>query len=59
VKLVVYDVMGREVRTLVKERQNTGSYNVQFDGSNLASGIYFYTIEMGNYTATRKMLLIK
>ena len=64
VKLTVYDVMGREVRTLVNEKQNAGSYNVEFDGTNLASGVYFYNLSAntpagGKFTETKKMLLIK
>jgi hypothetical protein len=51
--------MGREVRTLVNEKQNAGIYNVQFDGTNLASGTYFYTIKADNFTETKRMLMIK
>ncbi len=59
VSLKVYDVMGREVQTLVKERLNAGTYNVYFDGSGLTSGVYFYKMTAGNYTETKRMLLIK
>jgi hypothetical protein len=59
VKLVIYDVLGREVQILVNEEMAAGSYNAQFDGANLASGIYFYRIEAGNFTALKKMMLIK
>jgi hypothetical protein len=65
VKLVVFDILGREIQTLVNEKQNAGSYEVTFNarqpglGSNLSSGIYFYKLQSGNYTETKRMLLIK
>ena len=59
VKLYVYDILGRIVKSLVNEKQEAGYYRVGFDGSNLASGIYFYRIQAGSYFETRKMLLIK
>lgn len=59
VKLVIYDALGREVVTLVTEQQNPGSYEVEWDGSNEPSGVYFYQLNTGNYSQTRRMLLIK
>ncbi|MCC6865484.1 MAG: T9SS type A sorting domain-containing protein [Ignavibacteria bacterium] len=59
VKLVVYDALGREVKTLVNEFKNSGVYSVNFDASSLSSGIYFYKIEAGSFTETKKMLLVK
>jgi hypothetical protein len=59
VTLKVFDVLGREVSTLVDEYRNAGRYEVEFDGSNLASGIYFYKIQAGEFVQTRKMILIK
>ncbi len=59
VRLVVYDIMGREVAVLVNEMLSAGSYRVRFDGSSLSSGIYFYRLISGEYTRTNKMLLIK
>jgi hypothetical protein len=59
VRIVVYDVMGREVQTLVNERMNAGTYEVKFDGSGLPSGVYFYKMVTENFTETKKMLLIK
>jgi hypothetical protein len=59
VKIVVYDAMGKEAALLVNEHKNAGTYNVDFNASNLASGVYLYRIEAGNYTDTKKMLLIK
>jgi len=51
--------MGREVQTLVNEQLAPGTYEVTFDGSNYSSGIYFYIITAGDFSETRKMLLLK
>jgi hypothetical protein len=59
VQLKVYDVLGNEVATLVNEYRSAGSYAVEFDASKLSSGIYFYKLQAGNFTATRKMVLIR
>lgn len=59
VKLVVYDVRGREVQTLVNESLKPGTYEVSFDGSSLTSGVYFYRLITNGYTQARKMLMIK
>ncbi len=59
VKLAVYDVNGREAGILLSEQMNAGTYNVSFDASQLSSGIYFYTLTAGNFTQTKKMMLIK
>ncbi len=59
VTLKVYDVLGREVETLVNRKQNPGSHTVTFDASKLPSGVYFYRLNAGTYTATRKMMVIK
>jgi len=59
VKIAVYDILGREVAVLVNEEKFPGSYEVKFNASNLPSGIYLYRLSVGNYTETRKMLLIK
>ncbi|MFZ1321640.1 MAG: T9SS type A sorting domain-containing protein [Ignavibacteria bacterium] len=58
-KLVLYDVLGNEVAELVNEKQNAGSYSVEFDGSNYASGIYFYKLTVGDFKETKRMMLIK
>jgi len=58
-RLVIYDELGREVSTLVNERLNPGTYEVNFDGSNLASGIYFYRLAAGDFIETKKMLMVK
>jgi len=59
VRLMVYDVLGREVTTLVNTKQSAGSYEVEFDASKLTSGVYFYKLQSGSFTETKKMLLIK
>lgn len=57
--LRVYDVLGREVRTLVNENLQAGSYETTFDGSGLASGVYFYRLQAGEFVSTKKLLLLK
>lgn len=59
VKLVVYDLLGREVTKLVNTQQQPGSYEVNWDASGFASGIYFYTLTSGNFTSTKKLILLK
>ncbi|MBN8586203.1 MAG: T9SS type A sorting domain-containing protein [Ignavibacteria bacterium] len=59
VKLSVYDVTGRQVADLVNGELHAGSYNYDFNASNLASGIYFYKLEAGNFTSIKKMILVK
>ncbi len=59
VTLKVYDILGREVSTLVNEVKNAGTYTVEFDASNLSSGIYFYRLESNGYSAIKKMMLLK
>ena len=59
VRLSVYDILGRQVSVLVNERKNAGSYEVKFDGSILASGVYFYRLQAGSIVQTRKLLLVK
>ncbi len=59
VRLVIYDVLGREVATLVNEKQSPGPYEVKFDGGNLSSGAYYYRLTAGNVTETRPMILMK
>jgi tetratricopeptide (TPR) repeat protein len=59
VRLAVYDIIGREVAVLVNTQQQPGSYEVSWDASSFASGIYFYTLTSGNFTATKKLILLK
>lgn len=59
VQLVVCDILGSEVATLVNKQQQPGNYKVQFDASNLTSGIYFYKLQSGGFVESKKMLLLK
>ncbi|MBW7889397.1 MAG: T9SS type A sorting domain-containing protein, partial [Bacteroidetes bacterium] len=59
VTLKVYDLLGKETATLVNEVQEAGNYSVQFNASQLSSGIYFYTLTAGNNISTKKLLLLK
>ena len=59
VSLIVFDILGKEVKTLVSEHQSSGSYKVIFNASNLASGPYFYRLQVGKNVETKKMILIK
>lgn len=59
VSLKVYDVLGREVGTLVNKVEQPGSYTVTFDASGLASGVYFYKLKAGSYSQTRKLVILK
>ena len=59
VKIKVYDVLGREVATLVNENKPVGNYSIQFNASKLVSGIYFYRIDTDNFVQTKKMILMK
>jgi hypothetical protein len=59
VKLVVYDLLGREVAVLVNEKKAPGRYEVQFDGKGLASGVYLYRLTAGTFSQVRKMVLLR
>jgi hypothetical protein len=59
VKLKIYDILGREIKTLVNEIKNPGEYIAEFNGSSLSSGVYFYRIECNGFIAIKKMVLIK
>jgi hypothetical protein len=59
VSLKIYDMLGREVKTLVNEHKNAGSYNIEFNANHLTSGIYFYRLTSGNFTQVKKLILIK
>ncbi len=59
VTLKVYDILGNEVITLVNEELQKGNYEVEINGRNLISGIYFYQLKAGNFIRTRKMVLVK
>jgi hypothetical protein len=59
VKIIVYDLLGREIAVLVNEKKAPGSYEVKFDASGLSSGVYIYRLTAGNYVECRKMVLVK
>jgi hypothetical protein len=59
VKITVFDLLGRETTVLVNEFKSAGTYNVEFDASALASGVYFYRIEAGDFKDVKKMILLK
>ena len=59
VTLKVYDILGKEIATLVNEEKPAGNYEVNFNGNRLSSGIYFYKIQAGGYSSMKKMVLLK
>ena len=59
VTLKVYDVLGKEVATLVNEEESSGNYHIQFNANKLASGVYFYRLSAGNSVTTKKLVLMK
>jgi hypothetical protein len=58
-KLSVFDITGKQIAELVNMLQSSGKYEVEFDGSGLSSGVYFYKLDAGNFTSTKRMVLIK
>ncbi|MCL5029494.1 MAG: T9SS type A sorting domain-containing protein [Bacteroidetes bacterium] len=59
VQLKIYDILGREVATLVNEEKPSGNYEVTFDGSKLASGVYYYQLNAGDFISSKKMIILK
>lgn len=59
VKLIIYDALGRKIKTLVDENKTAGNYNITFDAGSLSSGIYYYKLFTPEYSATKKLLLLK
>jgi len=59
VQLEIYNVLGKEVATLVNESKSAGNYEVEFDASSLPSGVYFYQLKVGNSIETKKMILMR
>jgi len=60
VNLIIYDILGREVKRLVSDEIiKAGNHTVEFNGTNLASGVYFYRLETDKFTDTKKMVLVK
>jgi hypothetical protein len=57
--LIVYDILGREVATLVNQKLTPGTYEINWDAANFPSGIYFYSLLSGDFTETKKMVLVK
>ncbi len=57
--LRIYNILGEEIETLVNKRQAPGNYSVQFNASNLPSGVYFYKLQCGNFVSTKKMIFLK
>ena len=59
VRLVIYDILGREIRKLVDGYKEKGSHSAHFDGTNLSSGVYIILFEAGDYTRSSKIMLVK
>jgi hypothetical protein len=59
VKIKVYNILGKEILTLVNENKPQGNYSVEFNANNLSSGVYFYILSTGQFTQVKKMILIK
>jgi hypothetical protein len=59
VELKVYNILGKEVSTLVSNKLNSGNYTYTFDGKNLASGVYYYQISAGDFREVKKMILLR
>jgi Secretion system C-terminal sorting domain len=58
-KLIIYDLLGREVQTLINKELETGYHEINFDAGNFTSGVYFYRIQSGDFIQTKKMILMK
>jgi hypothetical protein len=59
ISLKIYDILGKEIQTLVNEQLQPGTYEIKFDGGNLTSGIYFYQLKSEYFTETKKLVLLK
>ena len=59
VSLIIFDDLGKEVKTLVNETIPSGKYQIEFDASILPSGVYYYRLQTGEFTATRKLVLLR
>jgi hypothetical protein len=57
--MTIYDILGRELTTLVNQKQKPGNYEVVFDASNYPSGVYFYQLRAGDYSDVKKLILLK
>ena len=58
-KLIVYDELGREVETLVNEKQTAGTYETTFDATKISSGVYFYRLIADGFSETKKLMVVK
>jgi hypothetical protein len=58
-RLSIYDILGKEIEVLVNQQLQSGSYKIEWNASNYPSGVYFYRIKTGDYSNTKKMVLIK
>ena len=56
---MVFDILGKQVKTLVSEYQPAGNYEIEFNAENIPSGIYFYQLKAGDFIQTKKMVLLK
>ncbi len=59
VTIKVFDLLGKHLQILLNKQQPSGNYEVEFNGSNLSSGIYFYRLETSDFVMTKKMILLK
>jgi hypothetical protein len=59
VKITIYDILGRDVATLVNEEKKPGHYSIRWDASSVGSGVYYYCLRVGEHAETRKMILLK
>ena len=59
VSLKIYNELGQEIKTLIDEFKSKGNYNINFNASNLSSGIYFYKLQSGDFVSIKKMVLMK
>ena len=59
VELVIYNIIGQRIATLVSEKQEAGHHQVEWDAAEFSSGVYYYVMRAGNFTQIRKMVLIK
>ena len=58
-RLIVYDILGNEVAELVDGEEQSGTYEVEFNGSNFSSGVYLYRLSAGSFSETKKLILLK
>ena len=59
VSLKIYDVLGEKIRTLINRKMSDGEHKIKFNALDLPSGIYIYTLRSGNFTASKKMVVLK